>query len=126
MQYKVGAVQHRIMKVLWEEGATSARRITEVLSKEKPIAHSTVQTLLRKLETKGVVVHERHERTFLFKATVPEQDVSRSAVQELLGRVFQGSVSGLLAHLLDNEEVSPEELKRLRQMVDERLEEEQK
>jgi BlaI family transcriptional regulator, penicillinase repressor len=123
MSIKVGAVQHRIMRVLWEEGEATARQITDVLSREKEIAHSTVQTLLRKLETKGVVQHERKDRTFVFRATVPEQEVSRSAVHDLLGRVFQGSVSGLVANLLENEDVPQEELKRLRDMVDERMRE---
>ena len=123
MSYKVGAVQHRIMRVLWEDGEATARHITDVMSREKEIAHSTVQTLLRKLETKGVVEHERKDRTFIFRATVPEQEVSRSAVQDLLGRVFHGSVAGLVAHVLETEDVPPEELRRLRDMVDERMRE---
>jgi BlaI family penicillinase repressor len=123
MSYKVGAVQHRIMRVLWEEGEATARHITDVLCEEKEIAHSTVQTLLRKLEVKGVVEHERRDRTFVFRATVPEHEVSRSAVEDLLGRVFQGSVAGLVAQLLETEDVPREELRRLREMVDEKLKE---
>ena len=123
MSYKVGAVQHKIMRVLWGEGEATARHITDVLCEEKEIAHSTVQTLLRKLEVKGVVKHERRDRTFVFRATVPEQEVSRSAVEDLLGRVFQGSVAGLVAQLLETEDVPPEELLRLREMVDEKLKE---
>jgi len=123
MAYKVGAVQHRIMRVLWEEGEATARRVTDVLCREKEIAHSTVQTLLRKLEVKGVVAHKRRDRTFVFRATVPEQEVSRSAVEDLLGRVFQGSVAGLVAQLLESEHVPREELRRLREMVDEKLKE---
>ena len=123
MSYKVGAVQHKIMRVLWGEGEATARHITDVLCEEKEIAHSTVQTLLRKLEVKGVVKHERRDRTFVFRATVPEQEVSRSAVEDLLGRVFQGSVAGLVAQLLETEDVPPEELRRLREMVDEKLKE---
>ena len=123
MSYKVGAVQHKIMRVLWGEGEATARHITDVLCEEKEIAHSTVQTLLRKLEVKGVVKHERRDRTFVFRATVPELEVSRSAVEDLLGRVFQGSVAGLVAQLLETEDVPREELRRLREMVDEKLKE---
>ena len=71
----------------------------------------------------GALVHERKDRTFIFRATVPEQEVSRSAVQDLLGRVFHGSVAGLVAHVLETEDVPPEELRRLRDMVDERMRE---
>jgi len=123
MAIKIGAVQHQIMRVLWDEGEATAKRITEKLSEQKEVALSTVQTLLRKLETKGAVEHFKRERAFYFKAKVGEEEVSRSAVEDLLGRVFQGSVSGLVAHLLETEDVSTGELKRLRQMVDDKMKE---
>lgn len=115
---RIGSVQLRIMRVLWDEGEATARRIGEVMSNSGPIAHSTVQTLLRQLESKGAVAHEKKERTFVFRALIQEADVSRSAAQDLLDRVFRGSLSGLVAHLLDNEEVSDEEMRLLRQIVD--------
>ncbi|RYG42847.1 BlaI/MecI/CopY family transcriptional regulator [bacterium] len=120
MAIRMGSVQLRIMRVLWREGEATARAVSEALTAEGPIAHSTVQTLLRKLEAKGAVGHERRERTFVFRALVAENEVSRSAAQELLDRVFQGSVSGLVAHLLENEEVSPDEMRRLRALVEEK------
>ena len=113
----LGNVQFRIMRVLWEEGEATARRVTDALNERAPIAHSTVQTLLRKLEAKLAVGHERRERTFVFRPLVAEGDVTRSAAQEMLARVFGGSVSGLVAHLLEEEAVSPEELARLRELV---------
>ena len=117
---RIGSVQLRIMRVLWDEGEATARRISELMSIDSPIAHSTVQTLLRQLEAKGAVMHERRERTFVFRPVVVEADVSRSAAQDLLDRVFRGSVSGLVAHLLDHEEVSDEEMRLLRRVVVER------
>jgi BlaI family penicillinase repressor len=58
------------------------------------------------------------DRTFIFRPLVAESEVTRTAAQDLLSRVFQGSISGLMAHLLDNEEVTPDEMKRLRALVD--------
>ena len=117
MAITLGSVQLRIMRVLWEEEEATARRITDALSASSPIAHSTVQTLLRKLEAKRAVGHERRDRTFVFRPLVPESEVVRSAAQDLLDRVFQGSLSGLVAHLLENEPVSPDEMARLRALV---------
>jgi predicted transcriptional regulator len=114
------------MRVLWDEGEANARRITDLLSERTPIAHSTVQTLLRKLEAKRAVTHEQRDRTFVFRALIQESEVSRSAAQDLLTRVFQGSISGLMAHLLESEEVSPDEIMRLRRLVDEKAAEEMK
>lgn len=120
MAIRMGSVQLRIMRVLWREGEATARAVSEALAAEEPIAHSTVQTLLRKLEAKGAVTHEQRDRTFVFRPLVAEDEVTRSAAQELLARVFQGSVSGLVAHLLENEEVSAEEMRRLRALVEEK------
>lgn len=123
MAITLGAVQLRIMRILWDEGEATARHITDVLSQFSPIAHSTVQTLLRKLEVKKAITHEQKDRSFVFRALVKESEVTRSTAQDMLARVFQGSISGLVAHLLESEDVSPEEMARLRKLVDDRTNE---
>lgn len=121
----VGEVQLQILRVLWREGQATARVITEALAKERPIAHSTVQTLIRQLEAKGAVSHLQQERTFYFRALVDESEVTRSAAQDLLKRMFQGSLTGLVAHLLEQENISQDEIKRLRTLVDAKAKETQ-
>ena len=118
-QHRLGKVQLQIMKVLWSRGKATAREITEELSRDQSIAHSTVQTLLRKMEVKGAVTHDVEERTFVFRPLYAQSEVTESATRDLLSRVFNGSVYGLVAHLLKHERVSPEELARLRQLIDE-------
>jgi len=108
-----------IMHVLWREGNATARRITEVLNESEPIAHSTVQTLLRKLEVKGAVGHDPADRIFQFRALVPETDVAETATRDLLSRVFGGSVTGLVAHLLKHETISDEERRELKRLIEE-------
>lgn len=115
---KLGKVQLQIMQALWRHGEATARQITEELSQVAPIAHSTVQTLLRKLEAKGAVAHEAQERTFIFRPLFQQKDVTETATRDLLFRVFGGSVYGLVSHLIKHEEISPEELLRLRQLID--------
>jgi BlaI family penicillinase repressor len=120
MAIKIGSVQLRIMRVLWDRGESTAREINESLSLEAPSTHSTVQTLLRQLEAKGAVGHRKKERTFFYRALVAEEEVSGSAAQDLLARLFRGSLSGLVAHLLEHEQVSPEEMKRLKEIVNQK------
>lgn len=117
---RLGKVQLQIMQVLWRHGEATARQITDELNlaATPPLAHSTVQTLLRKLEAKGAVTHDAQERTFVFKPLFRQSEVSETAASDLLARVFQGSVYGLVSHLLKSETVSPDELKRLRQLID--------
>ena len=76
---RFGRVQLRIMHVLWEKGRANAREITDALNEEEPIAHSTVQTLLRKLEVKGAISHEEEDRTFIFFPQVKEKNVTSNA-----------------------------------------------
>src|SRR5437667_385387 len=103
---RLGQVQLRIMQVLWEKGSANAREVTEALNVEQPIAHSTVQTLLRKLEAKGAIAHDVADRTFVFYPLVKEDRVMRRATRDLIERVFGGSVGGLVAYLLKEERIS--------------------
>jgi BlaI family penicillinase repressor len=106
------------MQVLWERTRANAREITEALSRTEPIAHSTVQTLLRKLEAKGAVAHDVEDRTFVFYPQVKQDKVKRGAVRDLVDRVFDSSVGELVSYLLQNERVPREELDRIRKLID--------
>jgi BlaI family penicillinase repressor len=108
------------MQTLWATGRASAREITDALNKSEPIAHSTVQTLLRGLEEKGSIAHEVDGRTFYFKPLVKEDKFKRSATRDLVDRVFGGNVGNLVAHLLKNEKVSRKELQEIRRLINER------
>ncbi len=114
----LGKVQLQIMQILWERGEATAREITDALNLSDPIAHSTTQTLLRKLEAKGAVAHTAQDRVFVFRPLSQEADTRESAARDLLTRVFGGSVYGLVSHLLKHEELSDDEMKRLRELVD--------
>ena len=119
---RLGAVQMRIMQVLWQREAATAREITDALNgtRDAPtIAHSTVQTLLRQLEDKGAVAHDVDGRAWVFHAVYRRSEVAVSATRDLLARVFGDSVSGLMAHLLQHEKISDKELARLREMIEE-------
>lgn len=113
----LGRVQLLIMQVLWDRGRATAREITDQINQSEPIAHSTVQTLLRGLEEKGAADHDTEGRTFTFFPLVAESEFKLSATQDLLHRVFGGSVEGLVAHLLESESVSDDELAELRKLI---------
>ncbi len=115
---KMGQVQLKIMQLLWKLGRATARDLTDELNKTESIAHSTVQTLLRQLETKGSVNHEQDGRTFYFFPVVKEEKVKKSAARELIENVFEGSVGGLVSYLLENEKVSADELAEIRKLLD--------
>ena len=110
--------EYRLMQVLWDRQRANAREITEALNETEPVAHSTVQTLLRQLEAKGAVGHEAEDRTFVFFPQLKEDRVKRTAARELLDRVFGGNVGSLVAHLLKTERMSRDELDALHRLID--------
>jgi BlaI family transcriptional regulator, penicillinase repressor len=115
---RLGRVQLRIMQVLWDKGRATAREITDALNASEPIAHSTVQTLLRGLEEKGSIAHKAQGRTFVFVPLVAEDKFKSSATRDLVERVFGGNAGALVAHLLKNEKVSRAEVDEIRKLID--------
>ncbi len=115
---QLGRMQFRIMQVLWDRERVSARDITDALNEAEPVAHSTVQTLLRQLEAKGAVGHEATGRTFLFFSRLKEDKVKRTAARDLLERVFGGNVGSLVAHLITHERLSKTDLDELHRLID--------
>ena len=119
---RMGKGQFQIMDVLWRLGPATAREITDELSRTTPIAHSTVQTLLRQMEAKGAIAHDVVDRTFIFRPLYTAGEFTETPLHEVLMRIYQGSVVNLMSHLLKNESISREELDRLREMIDEETE----
>ena len=118
MTIKLGPVQLRIMRLLWENERATARELTDQLNHSDPIAHSTVQTLLRQLEAKGAVAHEKEQRTFYFYPLVKEDKVKKSASRDLIQNVFGGNAGGLVSYLLENEKLSSEELANIKKLIE--------
>lgn len=101
----------------------SARDLTDALNADRDpaesvCAHSTVQTLLRQLEERGVVGHATEGRTFLFFAKVEQENSLVGTVRDFVGRVFSGRPSSLVMNLLKDESLSAEELAEIRRLVD--------
>ena len=119
---QLGRVQLLIMQVLWDKQQATAREITDSICHREPIAHSTVQTLLRGLEEKKAVDHKAEGRTFVFYPLVEEQHFKDSATRDLVERVFGGDVATLMAHLLNDKKVSRKEIDAIRKLIDKRSE----
>lgn len=118
-EIRMGKVQTRIMQFLWEKGESTAREISDHILATEPISHSTVQTLLRKLEKKNAIRHVKRDRVFYFSPIADREGVTVSTTREFLNRVFQGSAKSLVSHVLEHESISQEELQDLHRMIEE-------
>ena len=116
---RFGWLQLKILHVLWEKGRANARDITEIMNIYEPIAHSTVQTILRRMERKGAVAHETENRTFLYYPKVNPEQVAKSSLQEIIDFMFFGAPEGLVSYLIKYEYISPAKLIEIRKLIDE-------
>ena len=98
------------MKAVWSRGHATVRDVYEALLEERKIAYTTVMTMMNVLERKGHLRKKAEGRSFLYRPTRPQRQVVGSMVREFVQRVFGGSAAPLLAHLLDEERLTPEDL----------------
>jgi BlaI family transcriptional regulator, penicillinase repressor len=108
-----------IMAVLWEHGPSTVAEVRERLRDD--LAYNTVLTMLRILEEKGYAGHRAEGRAFRFHALVGREAAAESAVRGLARRLFGGSPSLLLTELVRQRDLPEDELRRLRDLIDERL-----
>ncbi len=118
--HRIGDLQLRIMKVLWSQPPATVADVHAALEGGRELAYTTVATMLRKMEERGLVTHETEGRTFLYRAAVEEAAVSQGMADHLLDRIFEGSMSDMVRHLLSTREVSQEELAALETLIAER------
>ena len=110
--------QIALMRVLWAQGEPSVAAAAEALAPERRLAHTTVATMLTRLEKRGLVEARRDGRQLLYRARVAEHEVRRSMVSSLLGTLFAGDAKALVAHLLREDEIAPGDLERVRALID--------
>ena len=110
--------QIALMRVLWAHGETSVAAAAEALAPDRRLAHTTVATMLTRLEKRGLVEARRDGRQLLYRARVAEHEVRRSMVSSLLGTLFAGDAKALVAHLLREDEIAPGDLERVRALID--------
>ena len=107
----------RLMNIVWEKGKATVREVKNALPRRKPLAYSTVLTVLRNLEWKGYLRHEVQDRTYVYHPTVPRDEVVHSMLRHLAGRFFAGAPELLMVNFLQREELSPEKLNKLKQLI---------
>ena len=107
----------RLMKILWERGESGVADLVAAMPDSEPLAYTSVLTTIRILERKGYVRHRKDGRAFLYTPLIAEDEAGHSAVRQVLNRFFGNSRERLLLSLLGDQEITAEELDRLKEMI---------
>jgi predicted transcriptional regulator len=113
-----------ILRVLWERGPSTVRDVHEAIQRGRPsgqtTGYTTVLKLLQIMTEKGLVTRDERTRSHVYRARLSEDTTQRQLVTDLLDRAFGGSAARLVMQALDLSPATPEELKEIRRLLDER------
>lgn len=115
MGIKLGNSELKVMDVLWKEGDMMAKRVTETMTERYGWNINTTYTLIKRCIKKGAI--ERIEPNFVCRALIPREQVQEQETNELLHKVFDGSIDKLFASLLSKKNLTVEQIENLKQMV---------
>ena len=113
----LGELQLAILRVLWSCGEATASDVHAALHAERGLAPTTIATMLKKMEKRGLVGHREDGRRFIYRPAVTEEAVTRSMVADLTDRLFDGKASELMGHLLAEHDIDRSELAELNRLV---------
>lgn len=115
---KLSDLQIQLMKILWMHEKLPASEVHRLVNEQKELAPTTVATLLKRLQEKGCVDHEKQGRQFLYFAKVSEEEVKKSMLGSMLQNLFDGSPEQLVHHLVGQEDVKKSDLDKIHALLE--------
>ena len=111
-----------ILKILWRDGPSTVRQVREALAPQRPLAHTSVITIMNIMIGKGYLARASEGNAHVYRARVSGPAVRKRLISDLVRRAFDGSATAMMLNLLDAAELKDEELALLRQRLDEKKE----
>ncbi len=108
-----------VMHVVWELGCGTVRQVHDVLAERRPIAYTTVMTMMNILEEKEYLKRSKQGRAYVYEPIHPKQEILSSMVEDFVSRVFEGSAKPLVLRLLRDHKLSKRELDEISRMIEE-------
>lgn len=113
---KLSDQQYQLMAVLWKIGEGSAKSVQSRLE-GVALAHTTIATILTRLEKKGVLTSRTEGRERIFTPRISENEAQKSMISSLVGTLFKGDDRQLLAHLVKENDIDDDELNAIQQIL---------
>ena len=101
------------MKVVWERESATVRDVYETLLERRKVAYTTVMTMMKILEQKKYLKRTQADRAYVYRPAQPKRQVVGAMVRDFINRVFNGAAEPLLVHLVEEHDLSPEELEEI-------------
>ena len=101
------------MKVIWERDSVTVRDVYEALLERRRVAYTTVMTMMKILEQKGYLKKTQADRAYVYRAAQPKRQVIGAMVRDFVNRVFNGAAEPLLVHLVEEHDLSREDLEEI-------------
>jgi len=117
---RLGALQKAVMEVVWGLGEATVQQVRDGLDREPLPAYTTILSVMQKLEKAGWLTHRADGRTYIYLPLRSRQEAGATSLRTFIDRVFSGNRLLMFQHLLADEDLSDEDLKTLRTMIDRR------
>ena len=101
------------MKIVWQHDSSTVRDVYEALLEKRKVAYTTVMTMMKVLETKKYLKKTQTERAYVYRPAQPQRQVIGAMVKDFVNRVFNGSAEPLLVHLVEEHDLSREDLEEI-------------
>jgi BlaI family penicillinase repressor len=102
-----------IMKIVWQRESVTVRDVYEAILEQRKVAYTTVMTMMKILEQKGYLRKKQADRAHIYTPTQPQRKVIGAMVRDFVNRVFNGSAEPLLVHLVEEHDLSPQDLEEI-------------
>jgi len=110
-----------ILKVLWQQGSLSGREVRDTLAaRSRDLAYTSVMTVMGIMEDKGYLRRKKQGNGYIYSARIKENSTKKKMMGDMVKRLFSGSAAAAMVNLLESSEVSTEELKQLRKLIQDR------
>ena len=114
---KLTDTELEIMHVVWELDGGTVRQVHEILNQQRPLAYTTVMTMMNILEEKGHLTRRKEGRAYRYQPVRPKSQVISGMVDDFLGRVFEGSAAPLVVSLVKDKKISKKDLDEIARMI---------
>jgi len=117
---RLGSLQKAVMEVVWEAGKATVQQVRDGLEREPLPAYTTILSVMQKLEKAGWLTHRAEGRTYIYLPLRSRQEAGATSLRTFIDRVFSGDRLLMFQHLLADEDLSDDDLKSLKTMIDRR------